>query len=256
MIDVQNLTKTYGRTNVVDNVSLTIPRGGIVALVGPNGAGKSTLLSVMSRLLKPTSGRVMLDGQDVTRTPGAELARKLTVLRQDNTVTTRMTVEDLVGFGRFPHSRGHLTATDRDEIEQALDHMALGPIRDRFLDEVSGGQRQRAFIAMALAQNTDFVLLDEPLNNLDIKHAVAMMGIFRRLAEEFGKTVVVVLHDINFASCYADRIVALRDGRVVHDGIPADVIKPDVIQDIYGIGTSVHEIEGQRLVYYYKPLPT
>jgi iron complex transport system ATP-binding protein len=253
MIDVRNITKTYGKAIVVNDVSLTIPRGGCVALVGPNGAGKSTLLSLMSRLLPATSGQVLLDGQDVTRTPGAELARKLAVLRQDNTVTTRMSVQDLVSFGRFPHSKGHLKSEDHIQIEQALRYLDLASIRDRFLDEISGGQRQRAFIAMSLSQNTDFLLLDEPLNNLDIKHAVSMMGLFRQMAEDFGKTVVIVLHDINFASCYADRIIALRDGRVINDGSSDEIIAPSVIRDIYGIDTSVHEIEGQRVVYYFKP---
>ena len=256
MIEIRNITKAYGKTVVVDDVSLTIKRGGVVALVGANGAGKSTLLSLISRLLPATSGQVMLDGQDIARTPGSVLAQKLAVLRQDNSLTTRMSVEGLVSFGRFPHSKGHLTSEDRKQIEQALQYLDLCSIRKDFLDEISGGQRQRAFIAMSLSQNTDFLLLDEPLNNLDIKHAVTMMGVFRSMAEDFGKTIVVVLHDINFASCYADRIIAMRDGRILHDGRSDDIIVPSVIRDIYGIDTSIHQIEGQKLVYYFKPVNT
>ena len=250
MIELHDVRKSYGASTVVDGVSLTIPRGGIVALVGANGAGKSTLLSMMSRLMPLSGGRVTLDGDDITTLAGDVLARKLAILRQDNTLATRLTVGDLVAFGRFPHSKGRLTDEDRAQIDRATDYMELGAIRHRFLDEISGGQRQRAFIAMVLCQDTDYVLLDEPLNNLDIKHAVAMMGVFRRMVEDFGKTVVVVLHDINFASCYADRIVALCDGRLCHDGTPEEVIRPDVIQDVYGLETTVHELSGQRIVVY------
>jgi iron complex transport system ATP-binding protein len=252
MIEVQEVTKSYGAAVVVDRVSLSVPRGGMVALVGANGAGKSTLLSMMSRLAAPTSGRIVVDGLDVAEASGRDLARRLAILRQDTTVPARLTVQDLVAFGRFPHSRGRLTDRDRAPMERALAAMELEAIRHRFLDEISGGQRQRAFIAMVLCQDTDYVLLDEPLNNLDIKHAAAMMGVFRRLVEEMGKTVLVVLHDINVASCHADRIVALRDGRVIHDGPPAEVVRRAVIRDIYGLDAPVHDLEGHRVVFYFR----
>lgn len=251
MIEVRSVSKSYGPAVVVNDVTLTLPAGGIISIVGGNGAGKSTLLSMISRLLPMSSGQVLVEGLDVATAPGDVLARKLSILRQDNHVMSRLTVHDLVAFGRYPHSKGRLTEDDRGHIRRALDHLDLGGLEGRFLDELSGGQRQRAFIAMVLCQDTDYVLLDEPLNNLDMRHAVSMMKVFRRAADAFGKTVVLVLHDINFASCYSDRIVAMRDGRVVHQGTPEEIIRPEVIHDIYGIGASVHPIDGQRIVVYY-----
>lgn len=252
MIDVKNVSKSYGTSVVVDDVTLRLPAGGMVSIVGANGAGKSTLLSMISRLLPMSAGTVTVHGLDVTKAPSDELARRLSILRQDNHVVSRLTVRDLVAFGRYPHSKGRLTEADRDHIDRVIGYFELEPFAGRFLDELSGGQRQRAFIAMVLCQDTDYILLDEPLNNLDIKHAVAMMKLFRRTADTFGKTFVMVLHDINFASCYSDHIVAMRDGRVVHAGPPADVITPAAIRDVYGLETTVQETpEGRRIVHYY-----
>lgn len=252
MIDVKNIQKSYNGTVVVDGVTLSLPAGGVISLIGANGAGKSTLLSIVSRLLPMSAGTVEIDGMDVTTTPGDVLARRLSILRQDNHIMSRLTVADLVAFGRYPHSKGRLTHTDREHIAKALRYLDLEPLAGRFLDELSGGQRQRAFIAMVLCQDTEYILLDEPLNNLDVKHAVAMMKLFRRTADEFGKTVVLVLHDINFASCYSDRIVAMRDGRVVHQGPPEAIITPEVIRDVYGVEAQVMEAGGQRIALYYQ----
>lgn len=254
MIELKGVSVSYGSKTVVKNVSLILPQGGLIALVGPNGAGKSSLLSVASRLSAPSQGQVCLDGRDLSRTAGDILARRMAILRQDTSMSARLTVGDLVAFGRFPHSRGRLGAKDRAQIASALAAMELTALSDAFLDEISGGQRQRAFIAMVLCQDTDYIFLDEPLNNLDMKHAAAMMAIFRRLVDEMGKTVVIVLHDINFASCYADRIIALRDGALVHDGPPDQVITAPVLEDIYGLPTAVHHLDGQRIVTYYRPM--
>lgn len=251
MIDIKNVSKSYGASIVVDDVTLRLPQGGLVSIVGANGAGKSTLLSIISRLLPMSTGTVTVAGLDVTKAPSDELARRLSILRQDNHVVSRLTVRDLVAFGRYPHSKGRLTADDRAHVERVIGYFELGAIADRFLDELSGGQRQRAFIGMVLCQDTDYILLDEPLNNLDIKHAVAMMKLFRRTADAFGKTFVMVLHDINFASCYSDRIVAMRGGRVVHAGAPEDVITTEVIREVYGLDTVVQEAGGRRIVHYY-----
>ncbi|WP_411034231.1 ABC transporter ATP-binding protein [Shinella sp. BYT-45] len=250
MIRVENAVKRYDET-VVDGVSLTLAAGGVTAIIGPNGAGKSTLLSMISRLTGLDAGTVTVDGLDVARTPGDVLARRLSILRQDNQMTARLTVGDLVAFGRYPHSRGRPTREDARHIENALGYMDLAGLRDRFLDELSGGQRQRAFVAMVLCQDTDYVLLDEPLNNLDIRHAVAMMRMIRRAADELGKTVVVVLHDINFASCHADRIVAMRDGRIFRQGTPEEIIHPAVLEELYGTAFEVTVTAGKRLANYY-----
>lgn len=252
MIEVENVSKSYGPTVVVDGVSLSLPRGGLVSIVGANGAGKSTLLSIISRLLPMSAGRVSVDGLDITTAPGDDLARRLSILRQDNHAIARLTVRDLVAFGRYPHSKGRLTAGDKEHVDRVLAYLDLEGFAGRFLDELSGGQRQRAFIAMVLCQDTDYILLDEPLNNLDIKHAVALMKLFRRTADDMGKTFVIVLHDINFASCYSDRIIAMRAGRVVRHGPPAEIITPPVIAEVYGLDTTVQDIAGKPIVHYYR----
>ncbi|GAB3447755.1 iron ABC transporter ATP-binding protein [Insolitispirillum peregrinum] len=252
MIDVRTLTKTYAGKRVVDDVSFHIPPGGVVSLIGPNGAGKSTLLSMMSRLLTMDSGQVLIDGLDVSRTDSPTLARRLAVLRQENHFVSRLTVRDLVSFGRYPHSRGRLGADDRAKVQEALEFLDLAGLSDRFLNQLSGGQRQRAYVAMVLCQDTDYLFLDEPLNNLDMRHAVAMMRLIRRIADEFRRTVVLVIHDINFASAYSDRILAMKDGRLVHDGPPDHIMTPGVLKDIFDIPVHVEQVRGQAVGVYYR----
>lgn len=251
MIEVQSVSKAYDKAVVVNGVSLSLPAGGVTSIIGPNGAGKSTLLSMISRLLPMDAGRITVDGLDVSTTPGDVLARRLSILRQDNHMSSRLTVRDLVTFGRYPYSKGRPTVQDLEHVQKALSYLNLEPLADRFLDELSGGQRQRAFVAMVLCQDTDYVLLDEPLNNLDMKHAVSMMRLMRRTADELGKTVVLVLHDINFASCYSDHIVVMKDGQVVKQGSPAELIQPDILHQIYDTEVEVHDINGKRIVVYY-----
>ncbi|WP_137152265.1 ABC transporter ATP-binding protein [Devosia sp. FKR38] len=252
MIRIAGLRKSYGSTLIVDDVSLTLPAGGITAIIGPNGAGKSTLLGMISRLLPMDAGTVTVDGLDVTRTPSDVLAKRLAVLRQDNHIAARLTVRDLVAFGRYPHAKGRPTIADENKINEAIAFLDLGALEHRFLDELSGGQRQRAFVAMVLAQDTDYVLLDEPLNNLDLKHAARMMQLLRRAARELGKTIVIVLHDINFASVYADHIVCMQAGRVAHQGQPETIITPEVLSLVYQLPVRVELIDGQRISIYYQ----
>ena len=251
MIALEGVVKRYGATTVLDTESITFGAEGLTALIGPNGAGKTTLFSIVGRLLRPDEGRVTVDGMDVTTASSRELARTLAVLRQDNHVGARLTVHDLVEFGRFPHSQGRLTVVDRDHIERAIDYLALHDYRDRFLDELSGGQRQRAFVAMVLAQDTRYVLLDEPLNNLDLRHMAEIMKLLRRMARELDKRVVVVLHDINFAATYADRIVAMRAGRVVADAPAPEIMRPAVLEQVYDTRVDVREIDGRPVAMYY-----
>lgn len=251
MIEVSNVRKNYGDNIVVRDVSLRIPRRGITSIIGPNGAGKSTLLSMISRLAPMTAGTVTVDGLDVTTTPSDILARRVSILRQDNRVGSRLTVRDLVEFGRYPYSKGRLTADDQAHVSKAIGFLGLEPLADRFLDELSGGQRQRAYVAMVLCQDTDYVLFDEPLNNLDMKHAVGMMKLLRQAADVLGKTIVLVLHDINFASCYSDYIVAMRDGAVVRHGMPGEIMTSDVIRDVYGMDVQVQTVQVRRISIYY-----
>ena len=252
MIETHHLSKKYQDTLVVDGVNLQIAQGGLTAIIGPNGAGKSTLLSMISRLTPMSAGSVKIDGLDVTRTPGPELAKRLAILRQHNESTLRLTVRDLVAFGRFPHSAGRLTAEDEQHINDAIHYLELGEYQHRHLDELSGGQRQRAYVAMVLCQDTDYVLLDEPLNNIDIHHAVGMMQLLRRAADEKGKTIVVVLHDINFASCYADQIIAMRRGKLAYQGTAKEIIRNEVLSDLYEIPMQVHLLDGQRICVYFR----
>ena len=252
MIEAKAVTRKYGETVVVDNVSLTIAQGGFTSIIGPNGAGKSTMLSMISRLLPMSVGSVCIDGLDVSSTPSDVLARKMAILRQDNTMTLRLTVKDLVAFGRFPHSKGRLTPEDLQKIDESLAYLHLQDLADRYLDEVSGGQRQRAFVAMVMCQDTDYVLLDEPLNNLDMHHAVGMMKLLRQLVDEKGKTVVVVVHDINFASTYSDHIIAMRRGQLAYEGSVEAIIQEEVLRDLYQLPVQVHAMNGQRICTYYR----
>ena len=251
MIELCGVTKRYGPNTVVDGVSLTIPGGGVTALVGPNGAGKSTLLSMIGRLLPLDAGEIRVDGLDVARTDGNLLAKKLSILRQENRVSVRLTVKELVEFGRFPYARGRLTAEDRRHVEQAIEFLELGEFAERPVDRLSGGQRQRAFIAMVLCQDTDYVLLDEPLNNLDMRHASQTMGVIRRLATELDKTILIVLHDVNFASYHADRVVALKNGAIVADGAPGEIITGPALAAIFDLEVPVHAYAGRPVAAYF-----
>ena len=254
MIEVKNVTKRYGDKAVVEEVSIQIMKGGITSLIGPNGAGKSTLLGMMSRLLHIDEGEIFVDGLDVSQTPGDQMAKKLSILRQSNHFEARLTVEDLVTFGRFPYTKGRPTIKDKEFVDRAIHYLELEDLRFRFLDQLSGGQQQRAFVAMVLAQDTDYVLLDEPLNNLDMRHSIGMMQQLRRIVNDFGKTVVVVLHDINFASWYSDSIIAMRDGKLVYHAGPEVVITPQALLDLYDVEVTVETIQGKSVGVYYGAL--
>jgi iron complex transport system ATP-binding protein len=249
MIRTQAVVKRHGTLIAVDDVTLEI-RSGITAIIGPNGAGKSTLLAAIGRLIGTEAGVITVDALDVTTTRSRDLARRLAILRQDNHLAIRLSVDDLVAYGRFPHGGSGRTPDDRAHVDTAIAMLDLGAVRERFLDELSGGQRQRAFVAMALAQDTDHLLLDEPLNNLDPRHGVALMKLMRDLAHERRMTVVVVLHDINVAAQYADDIVAMRDGRVVHHGPVADVVTAERLTDLYDTPADVVTIEDRRIVLW------
>lgn len=252
MITLTDVSKSYGATRALGPVDLQIPRGGITALVGPNGAGKSTMLTIVGRLLGADTGRVEVAGLDVARSRSRDLAKVLSILRQENHFVTRLTVRQLVSTGRFPHSQGRLSTHDVAQVDAALEFLDLLTLGDRFLDELSGGQRQRAYVAMVLAQDTDYVLLDEPLNNLDMAHAVAMMGHLRRAADELGRTVVIVVHDVNFAAAYADRIVAMSDGTISHVGTPAEIMTPEILSEVFATPVDVLQHDGRPLAVYYR----
>lgn len=251
MIELKNVSKNYGSKKVVDNVSMSIEEGKITSFIGPNGAGKSTVLSMISRLIQKDGGEIFIDGKEVSEWKSEDLAKKISILKQANSINIRLTIRELVSFGRFPYSQGNLTEEDIEYIDKALDYMRLKDIEDRYLDELSGGQRQRAYIAMVIAQNTEYILLDEPLNNLDMKHSVEIMKILRGLADDLGKTVIIVIHDINFASCYSDYIVALKDGRVVEEGSTNSIIDVPILEDIYEMDFKIENIQDQKICVYF-----
>lgn len=251
MIKINNLTKTYGQKAVVKNVNLEIKKGKITSFIGPNGAGKSTLLSMISRITNSNNGDIYLEGKSINTYSSTEFARKLSVLKQSNNLNLRLTVKELVEFGRFPHSKGKLNDIDRKKVEQAIDYMQLKELEDRYLNQLSGGQRQRAFIAMIIAQDTQYILLDEPLNNLDVKHSVEIMKRLRKLVDELNKTVIIVIHDINFASCYSDEIVALDAGSIVKRGGVEEIINKNVLEKIYNTSFKIKDIEQQKICLYY-----
>lgn len=251
MISIKGLSKSFGKKPVVENVTLQIQPKAITSFIGPNGAGKSTLLSMVSRLLDSDTGEVFLDQTDVKKMKSDEFAKRVAILKQTNHLNIRLTVRELVSFGRYPYSKGRLNAEDEQIVDRALEYMNLTEMQDKFLDELSGGQKQRAFISMVIAQDTEYILLDEPLNNLDMKHSVQIMKILRKLVDELGKTVIIVLHDINFASVYSDRIVALKDGRLVKDGPTHEIINSEALREVYDMHIPVQEQDGCRICVYF-----
>lgn len=251
MIRLKGLKKAFGQSTVVDDASAEFAKGKVTAIIGPNGAGKSTLLSIASRLVSKEAGDVYIDCKELSEWDNQELAKRLAVLRQANSITMRFTVREMVSFGRFPYSQGVLTQEDNTVIGQAIEYLGLGAIEHKYLDQLSGGQRQLAFIAMVMAQDTDYVFLDEPLNNLDIKHSLQIMRNIGRLAHEMNKAVVVVIHDINFAACYSDVIIALKRGRVVAQGRVDEVIQADILESIYETPFNIVEVDGKRMCTYY-----
>ena len=251
MITISGVRRDYTDEVAIGPVDLVIPEGGITALIGPNGAGKSTLLTMIGRLMGMDAGSIEIAGYDVSATKSADLAKIVSILRQENHFITRLTVRQLVGFGRFPYSKGRLNRTDEQIITRAIEFLDLTALEGRYLDELSGGQRQRAYVAMVLAQDTEVVLLDEPLNNLDMKHAVQMMKHLHRAAAELGRTIVIVLHDINFAARYADRICAMKDGQVVEFGAPAEIMTDAVLTRVFDTEVQVLDGPSGPLAVYY-----
>ncbi|GAA4702482.1 ATP-binding cassette domain-containing protein [Brevibacillus fulvus] len=251
MVEVKNVSKKYGNKHVVENVSIQIAKGKITSFIGPNGAGKSTLLSMISRLISKDSGQIVIDGHDITQTKSNDLAKKISILKQSNDISVRLTIRELVSFGRFPYSQGRLTKEDWKYVDEAIAYMRLEDIQDKYLDQLSGGQRQRAYIAMVLAQDTEYILLDEPLNNLDMKHSVQIMKVLRKMVDELGKTIIIVIHDINFASCYSDFIVALKDGKVVKEGTIDEIINTPTLQEIYDMEIQVETINQNKICIYF-----
>ena len=239
----QGVTLTYGAEPIVDNLDVSVPDGKITVIVGPNACGKSTLLRALARLLKPKSGSVILDGEEILKLPTCEVARRLGLLPQAPISPQGIFVSDLVSRGRTPHQSALQQWSDADEVAvlDALEATETLELADRRVDELSGGQRQRVWIAVALAQQTGLLLLDEPTTFLDLPHQIDVLNLLRRLNRRDGRTIVVVLHDLNLACRYADHIIAMRSGKIVAEGLPADVVTPKTIRAVFDLDCQVIE---------------
>ncbi|MFE6866903.1 ABC transporter ATP-binding protein [Kitasatospora sp. NPDC057692] len=240
-LEARELTLAYEARTVAEKLSLRIPDGRVTVIVGPNACGKSTLLRALGRLLKPVRGAVLLDGEELARVPTKRIAQRIGLLPQSPSAPEGIAVADLVARGRQPHQSWwqQWSVEDETAVAEALERTSTAELAERGVDELSGGQRQRVWIAMALAQGTDILLLDEPTTFLDIAHQVEVLDLVRRLNVERGRTVVAVLHDLNQAARYADHLVAMRDGRIVAEGPPSEVVTAELVREVFGLESVV-----------------
>lgn len=236
-LETRGLTLGYDQAAIIDNLDLTIPAGRITALVGRNGCGKSTLLRALARLLKPRGGTIWLDGASIFHLPTRQVARRLGILPQGPVAPEGLTVRELVSRGRYPHQGWFQTRSAEDErvVAQALELTGMAGLADRPLEALSGGQRQKAWIAMALAQDTEVLLLDEPTTYLDMAHQIDVLDLLYDLNQSRGRTIIMVLHDLNQACRYAHHLVALEQGRVVAEGPPSQVVTADLVRRVFGV---------------------
>ena len=248
---VKDLIKKYDGKTVVDSVSFQLPEKSVISMIGPNGAGKSTVLNILSRLIARDSGVVDFQGTDITKWKSRELSKRLAILTQQNNIQMKLTVRELVAFGRFPYSGSRITPEDDAVIDRAISYMELDDFRDRFIDELSGGQRQRAYIAMVIAQDTEYILLDPPTKNLDNQHPTNMQKIRPTRCDDRGKPVILVLHEINYAAFYSDYICAFAEGRIVKFGTVKEVMTRENLSRIYGVDFEIMEVSGKPLSIYY-----
>lgn len=248
MIDIKNLSYRLGEQTILNDISLQLQTGQVVALIGPNGAGKSTLFSLMARITPLQTGAVVFGEHDITRTDNRTLAQTLAMLTQENHVQGRLRVRELLMFGRYPYHQGRPTAADEEKVAWVLEKFELTALSERFLSDLSGGQRQRVLIAMVVCQDTPYVLLDEPLNNLDMYHAGKLMRQLRQLCHTHKKTVVIVLHDVNQAAQFADTVVMMKSGEIISTGTPTDVLTKDTIKTLYGVEATVLYHQGRPVI--------
>lgn len=247
---VKNVHFSYGKNKILNGVSFQIEEGKITTIMGANGCGKSTLFSLMTKNLYPVKGNIFLRGKNILNLNLKEFARKVAIVQQYNTASDDITVESLISFGRTPYKKMMQANSREDEekIQWAIEVTGLTEYRNREVSRLSGGQRQRVWIAMALAQGTKTLFLDEPTTYLDIRYQIEILKLVKKLNQEYGITIVMVLHDINQAIAYSDRIIGLKDGRVLVEGAPEDVITEENIRELYGINLGVTSIDGRKFV--------
>ena len=252
MIKINNVSHHIGKQQILHDITLSLPPSQIIALIGPNGAGKSTLFSVMARLQPLQSGQVSFvvgnEEHDIANCPARTLSKTLAMLGQDNQVQGRLRVHELLMFGRYPYHQGQPTADDQQKVQEIIERFELEPLAERFLSTLSGGQRQRVLIAMIVCQDTPYLLLDEPLNNLDMYHAGRLMRELRELSHTEQKTVVIVLHDINQAAQFADTVVTMKEGHVLATGAPVDVLTHETMKELYKVDVTVLNHHGRPVI--------
>ena len=252
MIKITGISHHIGKQQILHDISLSLPPSQVIALIGPNGAGKSTLFSVMARLQPLQSGQVSFvadnEERDIVNCDARTLSKTVAMLGQDNHVQGRLRVHELLMFGRYPYHQGQPTPNDQQKVDEIIERFELQPLADRFLSALSGGQRQRVLIAMIVCQDTPYLLLDEPLNNLDMYHAGRLMRELRELSHSQQKTVVIVLHDINQAAQFADTVVTMKDGQVQAIGRPVDVITKKTMKDLYNVDVTVLNHQGRPVI--------
>lgn len=243
MLHVRDLTVSYGAATIIDGLALDVPRGGVTTIVGPNGCGKSTLLRAVAGLIPRERGEVVLNGRNTAEMKRREIARTLAVLPQTPVAPDGLTVRDLVGRGRHPHQTWLRQTAEKDSamVDKVMELTQVSEFAERPLERLSGGQRQRAWIAMVLAQDTPLVLLDEPTTYLDLSHSVELLALIRRLADDMGRTVVMVLHDLNLAARFSDQLVVMKGGEVQAAGTPAEVVSEQLLADVFSLPAVVAE---------------
>ncbi len=239
----EDISISYGERVIVKNLDVVIPDGKITTIIGSNGCGKSTLLKAMTRIIPHQSGSVLLDGKHISKIHTKQLAKEMAILPQTPESVAGLTVGELVSYGRFPHQKGFgkLTKHDIEAIDWALESTNTMEFKDRSVDALSGGQRQRAWIAMALAQETDIIFLDEPTTYLDMAHQLEVLELLQKLNEEQGRTIVMVLHDLNQAARFADYIIAMKDGEVVKADSPTEILTKDILRKVFQIDAEIGE---------------
>ena len=237
MISCKNLKVGYEEKVIIENLSLSINKGEVVSIIGPNGCGKSTLLKTLSRIIKPMSGGIYIQNESIKILKSKHISQKVCLLSQHNDAPGDLTVEELVYFGRIPHKKWYESKTKSDEeiVNWAIENTGLKRYKNTPINSLSGGERQRAYIAQALCQKPDILLLDEPTTYLDISYQLEVMELVREINEKFNITIVMVLHELNQASKYSDRLVIMKDGEIVSDGCPKEVINKETIKQVYKI---------------------
>lgn len=250
-IKVENLSISYGKKNVVKNVSFEVKEGEIVCIIGPNGSGKSTILKAISRCIKPIEGRVLLDGMDIRKKSSKDTAKKIAILPQIKSAPPDIKVKELISYGRYPHMKfgKGLKNTDKEIISWAIKKTGLFDMKERAVETLSGGERQRAWIAMTLCQKPQILIMDEPTTYLDIQYQIDTLELIKELNEKLKITIIMVLHDLNQAARYADRVLAINKGTLLAFGKPKDVLNERLFKDVFNINADIYEDEVNKCPY-------